>query len=122
MLYRFSEIALIAALTAFLNCSPAAARDTAVKQAWSRATPKGTKVAGGYLASENRGIQPDRLLSASSSAAAKVEIHQAVAGNRSGEGRSGRYRRPDMNRMTRVAPIQRVKRIEKSFARSPIAS
>jgi len=47
-----------------------------VKQAWSRATPKGAKVAGGYLAIENRSIQPDRLLSASRSAAAKVEIHQ----------------------------------------------
>ena len=76
MLYRFSNFALIAALTAFLSSSPAPAHDIAVKQAWSRATPKGAKVAGGYLAIENRGIQPDRLLSASSSAAAKVEIHQ----------------------------------------------
>lgn len=77
MLYRFSKIALIAAaLTAFLSSSPAAAHDIAVKQAWSRATPKGAKVAGGYLTIENRGIQPDRLLSASSSVAAKIEIHQ----------------------------------------------
>jgi copper(I)-binding protein len=77
MLYRFSKIALIAAaLTAFLSSSPAPAHDIAVKQAWSRATPKGAKVAGGYLAIENRGVQPDRLLSASSSAAAKIEIHQ----------------------------------------------
>jgi copper(I)-binding protein len=77
MLYRFSKIALFAAaLTALLSSSPAAAHDISVKQAWSRATPKGAKVAGGYLAIENRGIQPDRLLSASSSAAAKVEIHQ----------------------------------------------
>ncbi|WFU18603.1 copper chaperone PCu(A)C [Bradyrhizobium sp. CB3481] len=77
MLNRFSKIALIAAaLTAFLSSSPAAALDIAVKQAWSRATPKGAKVAAGYLAIENRSIQPDRLLSASSSAAAKVEIHQ----------------------------------------------
>jgi copper(I)-binding protein len=76
MLYRFSKIALIAAaLTAFLGSAPAAAHDIAVKQAWSRATPKGANVAGGYLAIENRSIQPDRLLSASSSAAAKVEIH-----------------------------------------------
>ena len=56
--------------------SPAVADDVTVRQAWSRATPKGAKVAGGYLAIENRGIQPDRLLSASSGAAAKVEIHQ----------------------------------------------
>src|SRR6185436_2643140 len=77
MLYRFSKIMLIAAaLTAFVSSSPAAAHDIAVRQAWSRATPKAAKVAGGYLSIENRGVQPDRLLSASSGAAAKVEIHQ----------------------------------------------
>jgi copper(I)-binding protein len=77
MLYRFGKIALIAAaLTALVSSSPAAAHDISVKQAWSRATPKGAKVAGGYLTIENRAIQPDRLVSASSDAAAKVEIHQ----------------------------------------------
>jgi periplasmic copper chaperone A len=77
MLYRFSKIMLIAAaLTAFVSSSPAAAHDITVRQAWSRATPKAAKVAGGYLSIENRGVQPDRLLSASSGAAAKVEIHQ----------------------------------------------
>jgi len=77
MLYRFSKIMLIAAaLTAFVSSSPAAAHDITVRQAWSRATPKAAKVAGGYLTIENRGVQLDRLLSASSVAAAKVEIHQ----------------------------------------------
>jgi copper(I)-binding protein len=64
------------ASVAFFVSSPAAAHDITAKQAWSRATPKGAKVAGGYLTIENRGVQPDRLLSASSGAAAKVEIHQ----------------------------------------------
>src|SRR5215212_6497584 len=77
MLYPFRKIMLAAAaLAAFLGSSPVVAADGTVGQAWSRATPKGTKVAGGYLAIENRGMQPDRLLSASSAAAAKVEIHQ----------------------------------------------
>jgi periplasmic copper chaperone A len=77
MLYRFSKVMLIAAaLAVFLVSSPAAADDITVRQAWSRATPKAAKVAGGYLSIENRGVQPDRLLSASSGAAAKVEIHQ----------------------------------------------
>jgi copper(I)-binding protein len=77
MLYRFSKIMLVAAaLAAVLGSSSAVADDIAVRQAWSRATPKGAKVAGGYLTIENRGLQPDRLLSASSDAAAKVEIHQ----------------------------------------------
>ncbi|ANW00379.1 copper chaperone PCu(A)C [Bradyrhizobium icense] len=77
MFYRSCKIMLIAAaLAAFLGLSPALAGDVIVTQAWSRATPKGAKVAGGYLTIENRGMQPDRLLSASSAAAAKVEIHQ----------------------------------------------
>ena len=77
MFYRFSKIMLVAiASVAFFVSSPAAAHDVTAKQAWSRATPKGAKVAAGYLTIENRGVQPDRLLSASSGAAAKVEIHQ----------------------------------------------
>ena len=77
MLNRFSKIMLVAiASAALLASSPAAAHDITARQAWSRATPKGANVAGGYLTIENRGVQPDRLLSASSGAAAKVEIHQ----------------------------------------------
>ncbi|OCK53504.1 copper chaperone PCu(A)C [Bradyrhizobium sp. LMTR 3] len=77
MLYRFNKFMLIAtALAALAGSSPALAHDITVREAWSRATPKGAKVAGGYLTIENRGVEPDRLLSASSAAAAKVEIHQ----------------------------------------------
>ena len=77
MLYRFSRIMLAAAaLAGFLGSSPAVAHDVSVRQAWSRATPKAAKVAGGYLTIENRGVQADRLLSASSGAAARVEVHQ----------------------------------------------
>ena len=47
-----------------------------VTQAWSRATPGGAKVAGGYLIIENRGQMTDRLLSGSAEAAKKVEIHE----------------------------------------------
>ena len=47
-----------------------------VTQAWSRATPGGAKVAGGYLIIENRGQMTDRLLSGSTEAAKKVEIHE----------------------------------------------
>lgn len=46
-----------------------------ITQAWSRATPGGALVAGGYLTIENRGSLPDRLLSGSTDAARKVEIH-----------------------------------------------
>jgi periplasmic copper chaperone A len=47
-----------------------------VTQAWSRATPGGSKVAGGYLTIENKGSAPDKLLSASTNAAKKIEVHE----------------------------------------------
>jgi copper(I)-binding protein len=77
MLHHIPKVMIaVAAALAFLGSAPTAAHDVAVSQAWSRATPKGAKVAGGYLTIENHGARPDRLLSAWSTAAAKVEIHQ----------------------------------------------
>jgi copper(I)-binding protein len=61
-----------------LMASAAHAQDAnvVVTQAWSRATPGGSKVAGGYLTIENKGPAPDKLLSASTEAAKKIEIHE----------------------------------------------
>jgi copper(I)-binding protein len=47
-----------------------------VTHPWSRATPAGAKVAGGYAAIENAGSEPDRLVSATAEIAGHVEIHQ----------------------------------------------
>jgi copper(I)-binding protein len=47
-----------------------------VTQAWSRATPSGSKVAGGYLMIQNKGQVADKLLSASTDAAKRLEIHE----------------------------------------------
>ena len=79
MLYQIHRSMIVVAATlAFIGSAPTLAGhvDIAVSQACSRATPKGAKVAGGYFTIENRGTQPDRLLSASSAAASKIEIHQ----------------------------------------------
>ena len=77
MLETFRSLAvMLAAVLAFAAPALADPAGIVVSQAWSRATPKGAKVAGGYLTIENRGTAPDRLLSASSPAAATVEIHQ----------------------------------------------
>jgi hypothetical protein len=46
-----------------------------VRQPWSRATPPGAKVAVGYMEIRNTGSQPDRLLSASTPAAQRVQMH-----------------------------------------------
>jgi len=43
---------------------------------WSQATPKGAKVAAGYLTIKNTGADPDRLVSVTSPAAGKSEIHE----------------------------------------------
>ena len=46
-----------------------------IEKAWARATAPGAKVAGGYMVIRNQGASGDRLLSASSPASAKVELH-----------------------------------------------
>ncbi|SDA93244.1 copper chaperone PCu(A)C [Mesorhizobium qingshengii] len=43
---------------------------------WSRATPAGAKVAGGYFTITNKGSAPDRLLSISSDVSDKAELHE----------------------------------------------
>lgn len=43
---------------------------------WSRATPGGATVAGGYFVVKNTGTAPDRLVAASAPFAGRVEIHE----------------------------------------------
>lgn len=50
--------------------------DIEIGHPWSRATPAGAKVAGGYLTITNTGSSPDRLLSISSDISAKAELHE----------------------------------------------
>lgn len=47
---------------------------------WARATPPGARVAGGYMTIRNAGAA-DRLVGASSPAAAKVELHVHINDN-----------------------------------------
>jgi len=49
-----------------------------IERPWTRATPPGAKVAGGFLVIRNAGAAPDRLVSVSSPAAARVETHVTV--------------------------------------------
>ena len=57
------------------------AGDLVITQAWSRATPGGAKVAGGYLTIENRGSAPDRLIGGSADVADKVQVHEMATSN-----------------------------------------
>ncbi|TPM31869.1 copper chaperone PCu(A)C [Mesorhizobium sp. B2-3-4] len=50
--------------------------DLEIEHPWSRATPAGAKVAGGYFTILNKGSAPDRLLSISSDVSEKAELHE----------------------------------------------
>jgi periplasmic copper chaperone A len=74
-----SRMILSAALVLFLGLGIAGAQSSAsisVEKPFSRATPGGSKVGAGYMTIINKGNAADRLVSASSPAAGKVEIHE----------------------------------------------
>lgn len=47
-----------------------------INHPWSRATPKGAAVAGGYMKITNTGTTPDRLIGGSVETAKRFEIHE----------------------------------------------
>ena len=49
-----------------------------IKHPWSRATPKGSEVAGGFMKLINTGTEPDRLIGGSTANAGKFEIHESA--------------------------------------------
>lgn len=57
------------------------AGDLVISQAWSRATPGGAKVAGGYLTIENKGTAPDKLVAVTAEIAGKTEVHEMAMDN-----------------------------------------
>ncbi len=52
------------------------AGDLQIAQPWSRATPKGAKVAGGYLKITNAGQAADRLIGGSTEVSGPIEVHE----------------------------------------------
>lgn len=80
------QIAVLASLIAITTLTPSRAQelkagDLIISQPWSRATPGGAKVAGGFLTIENKGSAPDRLIAGSADIAAKVEVHEMSTNN-----------------------------------------
>ncbi|CAN5374192.1 copper chaperone PCu(A)C [soil metagenome] len=80
MSLRLKLAALGVALVAAASAAPALAHSVTVgalslTDLWTRATPPGAPSAAGYLTITNTGKEPDRLLSATSGAAAKGELH-----------------------------------------------
>ena len=72
-------------LGAFISASTRAeevrAGDLVITQGWSRATPGGAKVGGGYLTIENKGATADRLIGGSAEIASKVQLHEMAMNN-----------------------------------------
>jgi len=81
VLQVFAFAALFAVLGASAHAQEIKAGDLVITQPWSRATPGGAKIAGGFLTIENKGTTPDRLVSGSGDFAGKVEIHEMAMNN-----------------------------------------
>lgn len=82
IIHVLSGVAFFAVLVA----APARAEQVKVgslviSQAWSRATPGGAKVGGGYLTISNEGSTADRLMGGSADVAAKVQVHEMSMNN-----------------------------------------
>jgi|SRR5579883_2364025 len=72
---------LVALMTRPLWAEDVKAGNLVITQAWSRATPGGAKVGGGYLTITNEGSTPDRLIGGSAEFAAKVQVHEMSMNN-----------------------------------------
>jgi copper(I)-binding protein len=74
-------VAFAALLVTPAGAQDVKAGDLVIKQAWSRATPGGAKIAGGYLTIANKGAAADRLIGGSADVAGKLEIHEMTMNN-----------------------------------------
>ena len=75
-----------AIMLVYLLAAPAFAEeikagDLVITQAWSRATPGGAKIGGGYLTIQNKGSAADRLIGGSADVADKVQVHEMATTN-----------------------------------------
>lgn len=77
----FASTALLALLAAPAQAQEVKVGDLVITQPWSRATPGGAKIAGGFLTIENKGAAPDRLVGVAGDVAGKVEIHEMAMNN-----------------------------------------
>jgi periplasmic copper chaperone A len=77
----FASTALLALLVGSAQAQEVKAGDLVITQPWSRATPGGAKIGGGFLTIENKGAAPDRLIGVAGDVAGKIEIHEMAMNN-----------------------------------------
>lgn len=63
-------------LALLISCNAFAKSNLQINDAWIRATPPNSSVAGAFMRIENTGDSTDRLLSASSAGAQSIQFHQ----------------------------------------------
>jgi periplasmic copper chaperone A len=78
-----TRTAVLLALALAIGASNAVAEDynigtLQIGNPWTRATPKGSTVAGGYMKITNKGSAPDRLVGGSAAVAGRFEVHSMV--------------------------------------------
>jgi copper(I)-binding protein len=79
-------IVLIALVAAAFCGGPAWAHDYTVGaikigHPWARATPKGARIAAGYMTLTNTGTEPDRLVAGSAAVSSTLELHEMKVEN-----------------------------------------
>src|ERR1700739_4869011 len=67
--------------TAAARADEVKAGDLVISQGWTRATPNGAKIGGGYLTIENKGSATDRLIGGSADVAGSVQVHEMSMDN-----------------------------------------
>jgi copper(I)-binding protein len=77
----FGTLLLACLLAATARAEEVKAGDLIITQAWTRATPKGAKIGGGYLTIENKGTAPDTLLGGSADIAGSAQVHEMSMDN-----------------------------------------
>lgn len=81
-MFRFALIAtLVAALISPAMGHGYTVGSLKIGHPWSRATPKGAPVGGGYLSITNTGTTPDRLVGGSVTVSTGFEIHEMATDN-----------------------------------------
>lgn len=72
----FILAAVVVAAAPSTNANEYKAGPLVIDRPWTRATPGGAKVAGGYMTISNTGTTPDRLVGGSFVRAARFEVHE----------------------------------------------
>jgi copper(I)-binding protein len=74
--YAAVSVVALAMLVSSASSHDFSIGDINIDHPWTRATPGGAKVAGGYITIENFGSKPDRLIGGAFDASERVELHE----------------------------------------------